>query len=129
MIFCISIELVLKGKAFFLIRTTNKSQQDNGRRGILFVIILKCWLIIQEATASQLAPFCNELKEGPNMPPPLTLAKLNGVCLWMFEELANYCAWCQYYVTQLIYAYLHVQYVDFFFITGNNSKFCTFENH
>ena len=98
MIFCISIELVLKGKAF-LIRTTNKSQQDNGRRGILFDIILKCWLIIQEATASQLAPFCNELKEGPNMPPPLTLAKLNGVCLWIFEELTNYCAWCQYYVT------------------------------
>ena len=49
MIFCISIEL-----ASFLIRTTNKSQQDSGRRGIIF-LILKCWLIIQEATASQLA--------------------------------------------------------------------------
>ena len=60
MIFCISIELVLKGKASFLIRTTNKSQQDNGRRGILFFYYR---LIIEEATASQL------LKGGPNMPP------------------------------------------------------------
>ena len=63
MIFCIRIELVLKGKASFLIRTTNKSQQDNGRQGILFFIIIKYWLIIQEGTALQL------LKGGPNMPP------------------------------------------------------------
>ena len=32
-------------------------------------------------------------------------------------------------VTQLIYTHLHVQYIDIFFITGNNSNFCTFENH
>ena len=74
------------------------------------------------------APFCGW--HAPPPPPlrPLTLAKLNGVCLWIFEELANYCAWCQYNVTQLIYTRLHVQYIDFFFITGNNSNFCTFEN-
>ena len=76
------------------------------------------------------APFYGWHAPPPPLPRPMTLAKLNGVCLWIFEELENYCAWCQYnYVTQLIYTHLHVQYIDIFFITGNNSNFCTFENH
>ena len=31
-----------------------------------------------------------------------------GVCLWIFEELANYCAW-------ILFIHLHVQYIDFFY--------------
>ena len=36
MIFCISVELALKGKASFLICTTSKSQWDNGGAGHKF---------------------------------------------------------------------------------------------
>ena len=59
------------------------------------------------------------------MPPP---TKLNGVCLWIFEELANYCAWCQYMLPSL-FIHTYMSNILIFFITGNNSNFCTFENH
>ena len=58
---------------------------------------------------SQLAPFHNELqkrKSGAYMP-PFDPGKVKWVCLWIFEELAHYCAWCQYMLPSLfIHTYM-----------------------
>ena len=84
MIFCISIELVLKGKASFLICTTKQVTTGQWEAGHTFFYYTK--ILADNSGSHSFAAF----KRGcPTCPPPLTLAKLNGVCLWIFEELVH----------------------------------------
>ena len=48
-----------------------------------------------------------------------------GECLWIFEELANYCAW----MLSNLFIHTYMSNILIFFITGDNSNFCTFDNH
>ena len=50
------------------------------------------------------------------------------MCLWIFEELANYCALCQYMLPSLL-IHTYMSNILIFFITGDSSNICTFEKH